>query len=396
MATDVGLRRRALDRRRGLALTLLRTWDKRLDELRDLVREEQPWLVAGPLEPLLAAHPAPALPPEAVVVAADGSSIDLDRHGLVPCFLINIGAAVICYGLQPTADLSSQASLFYRDDDLYLDGDGRVPVRGTLVDLKRALAEQQRALELARAVRGTVPAVAIVDGTLLLWQLSGRAAEEEYVAAAIAEYAAGLDEFRHLGVPVCSYVSRPNGREVINLLRLAACPRGMEVGEIPPVLQRGLFDGLDGAGHRRCPVCRDGECVRDVLEPLTDRVLMEHLRPGERSARFASRSPVLRHYTAGTAVQFVYLNVGDEIARIEVPAWVGDDPVLLDLVHAVVYDGCARGWGYPPALAEAHEQAVIRAGERDAFMRMVMEALNTGGQPAEWSLKQLSKNRRAV
>jgi NurA-like 5'-3' nuclease len=123
---------------------------------------------------------------------------------------------------------------------------------------------------------------------------------------------------------------------------------------------------------------------------------MGHLRRGERSARFASRSPVLRHYSAGARVQFVYLNVGDEVARVEVPAWVGDDPALLDLVHATIVDGCARGWGYPPALAEAHEQAVIRGGEREAFLRMVMEALNVEGQPAVVSAKGLSKNRRAV
>jgi hypothetical protein len=123
---------------------------------------------------------------------------------------------------------------------------------------------------------------------------------------------------------------------------------------------------------------------------------MGHLRRGERSARFASRSPVLRHYGAGARVQFVYLNVGDEVARVEVPAWVGDTPALLDLVHATVVDGCARGWSYPPALSEAHEQAVIRGGEREAFLRMAMEALNVEGQPAIVSAKGLSKNRRAV
>ena len=123
---------------------------------------------------------------------------------------------------------------------------------------------------------------------------------------------------------------------------------------------------------------------------------MGHLRHGDRSARFASRSPVLRYYGPEGGVEFVYVNVGDEVARIEMPAWVGEDAAMLDLVHAVVYDGCRRGGGYPPALAEAHEQAVIRGGERDAFLRMVREALNEGGQPAAWSAKRLSKNRRAV
>jgi len=407
MAREVGARRDVLARRRATALSLMEEWDGRLDELRELVQQEQPWLVAEPLEPLLAARPAPRMPPDVTVVATDGSGIDLDRHGLAQCYLINVGAAVITYGSAPAAALSSRAALYYRDDDLYLDDDGdRVPVQGALADLKRTLAEQARLLELTRELapsspspwlrgdsplprqgegvgvrvpwgEGRIPVVAVLDGTLLLWQLGGRAAEERYVAEAIEQYAAGLLEFRRLGVPVCSYVSRPNGREVTNLLRLAACPPG---GDTPT-----------------CGACRvDGQCRRDLLESLPDRALMGHLRHGERSARFASRSPVLRYYGADRGIEFVYLNVGDEVARLEVPSWVGADPHMLDLVHAAVYDGCRRGWGYPPALAEAHEQAVIRGGERDAFLHMVMEALNGNGQPAAWSNKRLSKNRRAV
>jgi NurA domain len=378
MAQEDCVRRRTLAWRRDVAVSLMEAWDARLDELRLLVQQEQPWLVAEPLEPLRAAVPAPAVPPDVTVVATDGSSIDLDRHGLAQCYLINVGGAVIRYGSHPDAALTSCATLYYRDEDLYLDGDGaRVPVQGTLVDLKRTLAEQQRGLELAGAAHGRAPVVAVADGTLLLWQLSGRAAEEAYVAEAIAGYAAGLEAFRRLGVPICSYVSRPGGHEVVNLLRLAACPGGPGEGSAPG-----------------CERCVQRQCLRDLLEPLPDRALMGHLRRGERSARFASRSPVLRHYGAG--IQFVYLNVGDEVGRVEVPAWVGDDRALLDLVHATIIDGCRRGWGYPPALSEAHEQAVMRGGEREAFLRMAMEALNVEGQPAVVSAKGLSKNRRAV
>ena len=380
MAQEDCVRRRTLAWRRDVAVSLMEAWDARLDELRLLVQQEQPWLVAEPLEPLRAAVPAPAVPPDVTVVATDGSSIDLDRHGLAQCYLINVGGAVIRYGSHPDATLTSCATLYYRDEDLYLDEDGaRVPVQGALVDLKRTLAEQQRGLDLAGAAHGRAPVVAVADGTLLLWQLSGRAPEEAYVAEAIAGYAAGLEAFRRLGVPICSYVSRPGGHEVVNLLRLAACPGGPGEGNAPG-----------------CERCVHGQCLHDLLEPLPDRALMGHLRRGERSARFASRSPVLRHYGAGAAIQFVYVNVGDEVGRVEVPAWVGDDRALLDLVHATIVDGCARGWGYPPALSEAHEQAVIRGGEREAFLRMAMEALNVEDQPAVVSAKGLSKNRRAV
>jgi len=456
MAHEVGARWQTLERRRDLARTLLDAWHDRLDELRELVRREQPWLVAEPLEDLLTARPAPALPPDLTIVATDGSSIDLDRHGLAQCYLINVGAAVIRYGAHPHAELSASASLYYRDEDLYLDSSegSRIPVQGALVDLKRTLAEQQRALDLARALVGDgVPVVVVMDGTLLLWQLSGRAAEEEYVAEAIAEYAAGLDRFRQLGIPLCSLVSRPNGREVTNLLRLAACPdpqqpspptplpaagEGSRTTFIPaagegsrtasvPQLALPLWDDedQDAAPHSPTPspsrdegeyahACASylppspahgrgagGEgfhCVRDLLESLPDRVLLDHLRPGDRSARFASRSPVLRHYGDGpeAGIEFIYLNAGAELVRLEMPAWVGADAATLDLVHAVVHDGCRRGWGYPPALAEAYEQAVIRGSDRDAFLRLVGEALNGEGRPAEVSQKQLSKNRRAV
>ena len=44
-----------------------------------------------------------------------------------------------------------------------------------------------------------------------------------------------------------------------------------------------------------------------------------------------------------------------------------NSPAQLDLVHGVVYDQCRRGRGYPSVLQEAHEQAVINAGERRAI-----------------------------
>src|SRR5437763_15322256 len=183
MAQEAGARRRTLAWRRDVAVAVMEAWDARLDELRLLVQQGQPWRVAEPLEPLHSAFPAPPVPRDVTVVATDGSSIDLDRHGFAQCYLINVGGAVIRYGSHPDAALTSCATLYYRDEDLYLDGDGaRVPVQGALVDVKRSLAEQQRALERAGAADGSAPGGAVAGGTLLLWPLSGRAAEDEYVA----------------------------------------------------------------------------------------------------------------------------------------------------------------------------------------------------------------------
>ncbi len=50
---------------------------------------------------------------------------------------------------------------------------------------------------------------------------------------------------------------------------------------------------------------------------------------------------------------------------MEVPEWVARRKDLLDLTHALVLDQCRRGQGYPVALSEAHEQAVVTgSGQR--------------------------------
>ena len=96
------------------------------------------------------------------------------------------------------------------------------------------------------------------------------------------------------------------------------------------------------------------------------------------------------------AVCFFYLNVGREMARVEVPQWVADDAELVDLVHAVALDQCRRGNGYPPVIQEAHEQAVISAADRQEFRRLVEEALEDERLPTYTSQKQESKRGRWV
>ena len=120
------------------------------------------------------------------------------------------------------------------------------------------------------------------------------------------------------------------------------------------------------------------------LDGLLDRhVLGTVLAPGERSAVFRSASHIQGEYPTGTDISFFYLKVpgpgGGELGRIEVPRWVADDPVLLDRVHATVLQECRKGEGYPLALSEAHERAVVRASEREAFFRLMERRLRRAG-----------------
>ena len=90
------------------------------------------------------------------------------------------------------------------------------------------------------------------------------------------------------------------------------------------------------------------------------------------------------------------MRVGRELARVEVPCWVADEPHLVDQVHGLVYDQCLRGQGYPVALARAHEQAVVRGGDRRAFRRMVEGSFVRAELAKTLSMKQENKEMSKV
>jgi hypothetical protein len=141
-------------------------------------------------------------------------------------------------------------------------------------------------------------------------------------------------------------------------------------------------------------------------EPPLDGLLDRHvfdavLGPGERSAPFGSTSHIQRAYPEGTEVCYFYLKGpggagGREIGRVEVPRWVADEDALLDRIHATILRECEKGEGYPLALSEAHERAVIRGSEREAFFRLMERRLQRAGLSPTDSRKRRSKQRPRV
>jgi GNAT superfamily N-acetyltransferase len=95
-------------------------------------------------------------------------------------------------------------------------------------------------------------------------------------------------------------------------------------------------------------------------------------------------------------VYFFYLQTGQEMARVEVPEWVAADPARLELAHALLLDQCRRGQGYPVALSEAHEQAVVTAADTENFRRLVEEWLSEEHVAVSTSAKSRSKRTRWV
>jgi len=119
------------------------------------------------------------------------------------------------------------------------------------------------------------------------------------------------------------------------------------------------------------------------------------LNEGERSSLFESSSHILSNY-GKHRVQFFYIHTGNEIGRVEIPAWAGEEKKLLQLIHNSVFDQIKKGGGYPVALSEAHEKAVIRGNERQLFYRLISDQLVQKKIPLKMSGKKFSKERVRV
>lgn len=342
------------------------------------------YLAAVPLEDPARAYPPPPLAPPFTVVATDGSQIEPERHAAAECFVLNVGWAVLHYGPDARAELGNAAELRFRDEELWFDlGSRRVPIREELLATLRTLVERRKLAELLEAQAGPGPVLGLADGSLLDWTLENRS--RDLPPAIEAETLALLDRMRASGALLASYVSRPASREVANLARLPLCSD-------PPLMDCRVCSSRERFGVAACAPA-DGLTDGAIFWPL--------LPPYHRSALFAPRQRVQERYRGHTMCCF-YLNAGPEIGRVELPEWVARDAAKLALAHALVADQCRRGRyhgklpGYPPALVEAHEQAVVDGADRQIFAQLLERRLQRAGLPAELSAKRLSKQMKAV
>jgi hypothetical protein len=374
------------ERRRRLEQALNTLYDPGCD-LPDLARKiaasKTTWLVAGPVDRLDQRYKAPPTPTDFTVIATDGSHIDVDRHRSTRCYLVNIGSVLLRYGASANATLDSLPHLYSEDEDLVIThptARGREqPIEGALLGIKRGVEECRRLAELATEAPPDIPTLALLDGSLILWGLE---AYPEFVTESLLNqgflrHLDGMMKLSNQQIALASYISFPRSTDVVNALRVALCPN--EVVD----------------SDRYCSSCTTRDC--DVVAGVQDRELFSNLlEPGERSALFISQSSVVRKHYAVHQVYFFYLRVGDETARIEVPGWVATDEKRLNLVHVLVLDQCQRGQGYPVALSEAHEKAVVTGADRDQFWQLVESSLVEEHLPSLGSAKSLSKRTRWV
>ena len=387
MASD--LQRRQGDREVRLQRALRAIQDFSVDgynAARERDGETPAWAAPGVLEPPGSSYANPTSPVDFCVAAVDGSHIDVDRHMPARCFLINTGAAVLSYGSRPDARLTSRPRLYARDDELTIRDPityRQQAIEGAVLSAKRTVEEIKALVEVVRELPGSMPTLVLLDGSLVMLGLVGPL-NQDFVLRELVEdgYVRALEGLREMAserpLALAAYVSLPRNVDVVNALRVVVCPYGVSDG--------GYRCGLTGPGSEPCEGCVGGVLDREIFATL--------LEPGQRSAMFATSSPAVEQYYAGSDVDFFYVNVGEEIGRVEVPSWVADDERLLGLAHALIVDQCARGRGYPVALMEAHEQAVVSGSDRSSFMALVEEALYGQRVPVYSSEKARSKRLR--
>ncbi|MCW6035804.1 DNA double-strand break repair nuclease NurA [Spirulina subsalsa FACHB-351] len=329
---------------------------------------------ALPLEPIDTCITIPTPPAQHSVFATDGSQIAPSHHEIAYCYLINVGRVMLHYGQNLHPLLDSLPELFYKAEDLYIARQWGIRPEEWMGH-RRTVSEAQMLADMAvRWVQPpgahTDPNLALVDGSLTYWFLEALASEAR--DRLLPPILTAWDQLYQERIPLMGYLSAPRNSEAINFLRFPACPhpnpdcirhcRGEE--------SNGELEG--GRWQNRLP-CQ-------VVDPLRDATLWAYvLQPGQRGALWRSSAPILNLYPEHLRVSFCYVHVGTEIARVEVPQWLAEDEDLFHQSLGILLAQVHKGYGYPVALAESHNQAVVRGGDRARFFALLEQQMIRAG-----------------
>lgn len=261
------------------------------------------------------------------VVSVDGSQIYPDRHRGTDCFLINISEIILHYGqARSGAKLESFPYVYASEDDSGSED---------LVNCKRQEMEFYHGLQLAKKVKERAPnnVILLFDGSLIFWHLQSK--DEKIKNRFLAKYISILQQCADEQIILASYISLPKSKDLVNLLR---------------------FDSDN----------------KELFEFLTDVDVVNFYLPEEcRSNIFVSNAAIVQEYPKDLKPNFFYLNTGSEIARIEFPNYVAQNKAMLETLDRSILDQVKKGNGYPVALSEAHEHAVIKTHEKELFYALI-------------------------
>lgn len=342
--------------------------------------DEKFYRAARPLdeiEPLNTAVDPPLPPPQATIIAADGSQIMPDRHAAYLYYVVNVGGIVYHHGSAAAPEVFSNPEIFYPKDEESIDD---FPLSGGAVSIERDLAEIGALAKVTAAQRHTAarPIVSLVDQRLLYWPIGGAGVADN---AAVTEWTGHMTAVRRAGGLLAGYIDRPGTGYVLTLLR-ALTARADPEFDWRTLGRRSANGGLV-----------DSDLFRELL------------RPGQRSKVFVNVSPpndTFVQQDPANEVCFFYLNPGvsgDNIARVDIPRWVAEDAESVTAVHALLVDQCRLMGDYPYVLARADEMAVVGrqdAGELNFMIDVIMERHGvSAGITAKQGSKEVARSGRS-
>ncbi|BAY91741.1 MULTISPECIES: DNA double-strand break repair nuclease NurA [unclassified Tolypothrix] len=330
---------------------------------KDLIDRQEKWrdrilfANATPMEPLETCIDIPVPPKIHTVIATDGSQIAPNHHEIAYCYLLNIGRVVLHYGQNRHPILDSLPEVFYRPEDLYMSRQWGIRTEEWM-GYRRTASEATVLAELACAVKGEAPSLAMVDGSLIYWFLEQLPIDaRDRILPPIIE---AWQRLRDAQIPLMGYLSASRNVEGMNFLRLLACPH-----PVPDCISY-------------CPNQLE-KIPCKIFEPLRDTSLWStQLKPGQRGPLWRSNAKILDLYD-DQKIYFCYIHVGTEIARIEVPAWVAENTAIFDQTLGLMLAQVQKGYGYPVAIAEAHNQAVVRGGDKARFFALLEKQMIKAG-----------------
>ncbi|MFN6570982.1 DNA double-strand break repair nuclease NurA [Dendronalium sp. ChiSLP03b] len=333
----------------------------------DLIDRQEKWrdrilfANATPIEPLETCIEIPVPPKIHTVIATDGSQIAPNHHEIAYCYLLNIGRVVLHYGQNRHPLLDSLPEVFYRPEDLYMSRQWGIRTEEWM-SFRRTASEATVLAELACSSfspsEKDIPTLAMVDGSLIYWFLEQLPIDaRDRILPPVLE---AWQQMRDAQIPLMGYLSASRNVEGMNFLRLLACTH-----PVPDCLSF-------------CPNQLEKVPCK-VFEPLRDTALWAtQLKPGQRGPLWRSNARILELYGDQT-IYFCYVHVGTEIARIEVPAWVAENAAMFDSAMGLMLAQVQKGYGYPVAIAEAHNQAVVRGGDKARFFALLERQMIKAG-----------------
>lgn len=273
------------------------------------------------------------------LISVDGSQIYPDKHQGTQCFLINIGTITLSYNLQIPGMTTTCAPTIFTNQGNQCDKEAIQTV--DMVNCKREELELKAGLELLQ--KSTVPTAQklfLFDGSLIFWHLESKDNSlKDYFMKTYCNLLESLQQEQFL---CAGYISLPKSKDLVNIVRAY------------------LSDFKSPSQEKK------------FLPNTTDGVIMSSFLPhATRSALFKSSSPIAALYPPSVTPYFFYMNVGTEIVRVEIPAYIAHNPTAVNTICSILLDQVHKGFGFPVGLGEAHEQAVVKGADREFFYYLI-------------------------